>query len=269
VKQPVPQRVLDAARMIGILGDTHGDGMAVKPAVEIAAAAGVHVFLSVGDFGIGPWPGDRKSFTKVVDRWLVRTDSWLLVTPGNHENYDRIDAAPRDEAGMTYLGERLRALPRGFRFHLADRTVGSLGGAVSVDRARRIEGASWWAQEFPDKDDLAALGETPLDLLVTHDVPAGVPLQSSFTDLDRGIEAEADDVRDLLREAVDATRPHLVLSGHWHQRLTHTLIRADGSETRCEVLPDEHKPYNASVLDLSTLGPLVDLRQWARAARVS
>lgn len=263
----LPQSGLDAALHVVVLGDTHGDGGAVRSAVELATGADIRVLLSVGDFGIGPWPGEKKSFTDVVDRWLVAHDAYLLVTPGNHENYDRLDAAQRDEAGMIVLGERLRVLPRGYRWTLGGVRFGSLGGAVSVDKMYRSEGKTWWPQERITQADVDALGDEPLDLLITHEVPQGVPVVGQL-EVDPYIASEADEGRQRLLEAVNRTSPTLVFSGHWHQRVTHDLRRADGGTTRCEVLPQEGQVDNAVVLDLSGLdAPVVELRGWSRTQR--
>lgn len=263
----VSQSVLDTAQHTVVLGDTHGEGGAVRSAIELATGAGIRVLLSVGDFGIGPWPGDKKSFTEVVGRWLIQHDAYLLVTPGNHENYDRLDAAPRDDAGTIVLGERLRALPRGHRWTRGGVRFGSLGGAVSVDKMGRAEGKTWWPQERIAQADVDALGDEPLDVLITHEVPQGVPVVGQL-EVDPYILSEADEGRQLILQAIDRTRPPRVFSGHWHQRVTHDLRRADGGMTRCEVLPQEGQPENAVVLDLADFdAPVVELRAWSRAQR--
>ncbi len=265
-KQAAPDEALAEATRAVVLGDVHGDAMAVITALQAAARTGVTAILSVGDFGIGPWPGERKSFTKAIDRWLTRLGVWLFVTPGNHENYNRIEAAPRDESGAIYLGSQLRALPRGHRLNLGGRTVGSIGGAVSVDVGpHRQTGRTWWPQERILDSDIDALGSDPLDILITHEVPAAVPVVSQLA-VPLEIAASAQQGRELLDRAVETTRPQLVLSGHWHQRVTHTRTWDDGSTTRYEVLPEENRRFNAVLLDLTDLdGELVDLREWTRS----
>lgn len=262
-----PDELLAAATRVVVLGDVHGDAMAVITALQAAARTGVTVILSVGDFGIGPWPGERKSFTKAIDRWLTRLGVWLFVTPGNHENYDRIDAAPRDTSGAIFLGSQLRALPRGHRLTIGGRAVGSLGGAVSVDVGpHRQPGRTWWPQERILDSDIEALGSDPLDILITHEVPASVPVESQLI-LPSEVAASAHQGRELLDCAVETVRPQLVLSGHWHQRVTHTRTWDDGITTRYEVLPEENRRFNSVVLDLTDLeGELVDLREWSRSA---
>lgn len=196
--------------------------------LDLAQAAGIRVVLSVGDLGI-----DAGHFTKRIDLTLRARDQYLLVTPGNHEDYDRLADAPRDAAGMIVLGQRLRALPRGYRWSMGGLAFGSLGGATSVH--------TWmgaWHPEHIQHDDVAHLlrsprartGETDiarttlprLDVVVAHEVPEGVPVVSGLTGITRPSREEAARGRRLLRRAVEVARPRLVLSGHWHQRATHT-----------------------------------------------
>lgn len=267
VTPPVPQELLDAVRHVIVMGDIHGVGQPVRRALDLGKRGGLSLIVQVGDFGVGPFSGEMKSFTKLVDRMLSRADAWMLVTPGNHENYARLNDAPRDAAGMIVLGERLRALPRGFRWLLGGLRFGSLGGATSVDRASRTEGRSWWPQERITQADVDALGDEPLDVLITHEVPAGVPVVGmNVSRVDPATLAEADEGRRLVRRAVERTRPRVVPSGHWHQRLTHDLALSPGGSSRCEVLPDETDRRNAMAMDVADLdAPLVELGDWVRA----
>lgn len=265
---PVPQELLDAALHVILLGDIHGVGQPVRRALDLGRRCGLKVIVQVGDFGIGPWPGERKTFTGVVDRMLARADAWMLVTPGNHENYATLEAAPRDAAGMLVLGDRLRALPRGHRWRLGGLRWGSLGGATSIDQQWRTAGRDWWPQERIRQADVDTLGDDPLAVLLTHEAPMGVTVESAMdvSRVDPATLAEADEGRRLVRRAVERTRPRVVLSGHWHQRLTHDLALSPGGSARCEVLPDETDRRNACVLDLHDLdAPLVELSDWVRA----
>lgn len=262
----VPQAVLDSHRSVTLLGDVHGDWLATRRGLEASSKAGIPVILSVGDFGIGPWPGDdwlreqgHGSFMEDVDGWLRHGGCWLLITPGNHENYDTIEASPRDERGWHVLGDRVRALPRGARWGMRGVRFGSLGGAVSVDKTNRVAHRSWWPQETITRSDVAALGVEPLDVLITHEVPAGVGVTSTML-LPRWVVEEAEEGRSLVRDAVESTRPTVVVSGHWHQRRTETLRLPDAHVVRCDVLREEYRPGNAMVLDLEDLGaPLLPL----------
>lgn len=258
--------VLDGADRVVVFGDVHGDTTAfrvlAKRAVEQMALT--RVLISVGDFGIGPWGGDTRDKTvRRADDLLQALDAFVLITPGNHENWDTINdaiTAGVDELGFAMLGRngRLRVSPRGHRFTIGGLRFGSLGGAVSVDRVAdqargepgSIVGKWWWPTEAPEQADLDALGAEALDVLITHDVPDGVPLIGSG-DWEPSLIAKSNVVRVLLRDAVEATRPAVCFCGHWHRRRSYELQRSsDQGTTQVEVLSEEHTTGNAVVLDL-------------------
>jgi len=93
---------------------------------------------------------------------------------------------------------------------------GALGGAFSIDWRDRTPGKSWWPQEITTQADVETLGDEALDVLVSHEAPADVPL-TGFR-LPAEDQVRTDEVRELVRDAVRATQPKLVLHGHWHRR---------------------------------------------------
>ena len=254
--EPDLRDVFDATSRAVVFGDIHGDATALRLVASRAVGEMqlTRVLVSVGDLGLGTWGGHQDKLLNRADYLLEELDGYLLVVPGNHDDYDWIDstlASRRDALGFGVGGRhgRVRIASRGHRWTLGGRRFGALGGAVSLDRARRTEGRSWWAAEAPTPADAETLGDGELDVLITHDVPAGVPMVSA-PGWNAQLLERSDVVRALLREAVEATRPAVGFCGHWHQRVTHTLERADGGTTRVEALSAEHTPGNAVVLDL-------------------
>jgi len=83
-------------------------------------APDVSQILHVGDFGY--WPGrDRKGFLAGVDSWAKTAGiTSILVTPGNHEHWDRLNtsfAASPDEPvqiseAMTTFNDQFSTSPR-------------------------------------------------------------------------------------------------------------------------------------------------------------
>lgn len=108
-----------------------------------------------------------------------------------------------------------------------------------MDQKYRKEGYDWWADEEPtqeEADRLVAGG--PVDILITHDVPAAVPMQGDLK-LPADVMARAEKTRILLDEVVRLLKPPHLFAGHWHQRRTTVLEHEDGSVTRVEVLANE------------------------------
>jgi hypothetical protein len=231
-----------------VFGDWHGHLGVGLAAIRSASDQGVSTLLHVGDFGLD-WPGaERGRYEKKLNSLLLERGAVLIVSPGNHDHLSAINLLDVQEDGLISWRSNIKVLPKGGRTIISALRVGGLGGALSVDKTRRREGRDWWADEEPtaaQAEQLIAGGG--LDVLITHDVPAGVPMRPGL-DLPPGIIAQADLTRILLRETVDRLVPHHVFSGHWHQRVTAEIRHPDGRVTRVDVLASEQSKMGNGVL---------------------
>jgi hypothetical protein len=231
-----------------VFGDWHGHLGIGLAAIRSASDQGVSTLLHVGDFGLD-WPGaERGRYEKKLNSLLLERGAVLIVSPGNHDHLSAINLLDVQEDGLISWRSNIKVLPKGGRTVISGLRVGGLGGALSVDKARRREGRDWWANEEPtvaQAERLIAGGD--LDVLITHDVPAGVPMKPGL-DLSPEIVAHADRTRVLLRETVDRLVPHHVFCGHWHQRLISEIEHPDGRVTRVDVLASEQAKAGNGVL---------------------
>lgn len=246
-----------------ILGDTHGSVGAVRAAVAAAVANGCRLILQLGDFGYWPHTVKGRQFLVEVQQICEDHGVELWWVDGNHENHDELGRQDLGADGSLWLSSNIRYLPRGFRFRLGGRELGALGGAFSIDWRSRIPGESWWSQEVVTAEDVERLGTTPLDVLLTHDMPAGVPVYGSRIPWDD--EHRAYQVRMLVAQAVEATSAKLVLHGHWHLRHSYELARVDKEATEASgelswaltvvegLACNGMEPENWAVLDLEAL----------------
>lgn len=241
-----------------VAGDWHGNAAWGMALVRHARKLGITTLLQLGDFGI--W--DRRTTPAYLDALEMEAHrAWLTIYAigGNHENYDdvKVFEQQRDTDGFVALRPHVRWIPRGQRWEWHGVKFGALGGAFSLDWRTRMPGRSWWpGQEELSKDDVERLGAAPLDVLVSHDVPAGVEPPSRYGPLLPGDEESALRTRVLLLRAVRTTRPALVLHGHWHVRNTKAIVHADGHVTRVEGLASDEEAATTSwgVLSLPGLG---------------
>jgi predicted phosphodiesterase len=210
-----PQRVL-------VAGDVHGNSRWMGSLCKLARRHGCEVILQLGDFGYWPHTPDGLRFLEHVDWHAERNDiDCIYWIDGNHDNHDALSALKPGAAGTVPVGKRCRYIPRGHRWVWSGVRFGALGGAFSVDRRERVRGESWWDGEVPARSDLESLGDAQLDVLVTHDAPAGSPVRGlALPAID---EVLAGDVRQLNREAMEATAPAVLLHGHWHHRYSAEL----------------------------------------------
>lgn len=210
--------------------------------------AGAKTLLHVGDFPID-FPGAlRGRFEQRLNKHLIEHDMRIVVSPGNHENWDTIFKLPVGPDGLAPWRSNIFILPRGGRTAVEGLTIGGLGGAYSVDQEWRTEGKSWWRDEEPTAQEAEKLiAGGPVDVLITHDAPAGVPLTGDFK-LTAEAEVRAGETRVLLQRVVDQMCPQVVFCGHWHQRKIHELQHVSGAVTDVHVLADENSRAGNAVL---------------------
>lgn len=235
-----------------VAGDWHGNTIWMEKVLRAAARSGHKQILHCGDLAVlWPAPNDNDKFTKVLKRRLDEHDLTLVFVDGNHDVHPKLRALPVNEDGFGVINGRLLYAPRGHRWHLSGVRFGALGGAYSVDRRSRKLGKSWWEGEETSEADVRRLGRGRLDVLLTHEVPAGIDVVSEFSGgLPEFIEQEAYANRLLVRDAVRNTEPRMVFSGHWHQRRS-ALMPDMG--TRVHVLHRDQFEGNVVALNLETL----------------
>lgn len=212
---------------IYLTGDTHGDidihKLGARRWPEGKELTRDDYLVILGDFGL-VWNNTSN------ERWWL---SWLegqpwttLFIDGNHENHDRLDEMPTEEAfgaPVHFVRPHIIHLMRGYAYDLptddGSISVLTMGGARSIDRAFRTEGISWWSREIPSEEERERCLKTikernnHIDFVLTHDCPAcameGIRLASGIRD------ARPDEFEKWLSnlEVVDCRRWYM---GHWH-----------------------------------------------------
>lgn len=249
-------KLRDSHTPIAIAGDWHGDLAWAVLTARSAAREGAKTMLHVGDFGLD-WPGPKRArYEFKLNKHLMELGITLIVSGGNHDNWNTIQKLPVESDGLATFRSNIQILPRGGRTQVNGLVFGGLGGAFSVDQFHRTEGKDWWRNEEPTLEEADKLiNGGPVDVLITHDVPASVPLESAF-DLSPDVSVRANQTRFLLQSVVDALAPAHVFCGHWHQRKIHEVEHANGSVTRIDVLNKEHYRQENAVLVWPGKAPL-------------
>lgn len=226
-----------------LAGDIHGEKNWFKHVSTQARRNGCQLILPLGDFGY--WPRDTRfgiEFLRTVERTLVENDQYCVFIDGNHEDHDELDRLPLDPAGFRPISDRLIHLPRGFRFTLGGTTFVAAGGAVSIDRAHRVEGVDWFPQETLSWEDTNTIIDGgPADVVLAHDCPDGVDL---------GLGSYKDDLlseghRRTLRGIVEAVEPSWLFHGHYHHQHSSTLTLSSGKVVQVEGLDRDTKMTKA------------------------
>jgi Icc-related predicted phosphoesterase len=236
-----------------VLGDTHGREDAIDLSVRVAKTEGCDLIIQVGDFGYWPHLPSGKAFMTFVEETCAKYGVTLWWLDGNHENHDLLEVLV-DEHGYDApieLSPHVIYLPRSCRWTWDDVSFMALGGAYSIDKARRTPHVSWWPGETITAGDVErAIAGGPVDVLLTHDAPLGVTPWAERASIDRrkDLWPESKANREALTAVFDAVKPSLLVHGHYHRRYTDHI-----GETRIEGLAADGDPGSAIVLDTDEL----------------
>jgi predicted phosphodiesterase len=210
--------------LIVMCGDTHGNIFAMDLAFTLADEIEAAGIIHLGDYGF--WPNDQH-FAARTRKWVKRTGKFVAIVTGNH---DAPGAGNKGDGGyLAWLANDVQpgtfgALERGAKFELDGVTFGALGGAISVDRARRSLGYSYWLEEAVTDEDVAkAVSNGPVDVWLTHDTvqaPPGVTPYPQWIRNDQSLYVDLLAQRERMQTVFDAVQPKLHVHGHWHMRYT-------------------------------------------------
>jgi hypothetical protein len=257
--------------VVAFAGDWHGDRGWGAGRIKALAELGVTTLLHVGDFGI--WttsPGKR--YLMGIERACLTNGVTVLVTPGNHEDWNRLDLKQVKDKGdgwgaVKHMTDHIKVLPRGHRFTMTTpsgttRSLVSLGGAPSVDYLWRTEGRDWFPTEMITPEDVAlTVAGGHADIMIAHDSPGTPYAVSGVEDIlktnpmgfpDQAL-AYATVGRNRMTTAYEGVAPKLFFHGHYHVTGTR-LVTAHGEPERWVVsLDQQNRRGNIAFVNLDTL----------------
>lgn len=196
---------------------------------------GITDIYHLGDFGFYD-DRDGVKYRRAITRQLKLYGQKIWVTPGNHENYDMIEALPVSENGYREVNEHIAIIPRGHRWDIDGTSFVSLGGAASVNFTSLTEGRSWWSAEAITPKDVVKTGSGGYaDVMLTHEAPLGIKVIEDLKQASRDEWAPVELAyshysQTLMTYAVESVRPKILFHGHFHigYREDTVFIDADG-----------------------------------------
>ncbi len=202
-----------------VSGDWHANIDHAQRTIEFAHRSGADTIVQVGDFGFWTPGKGTAEFLSRLRATVARHEIHVYWLDGNHEDHSRREEfSSIDTDYLTYL-------PRGHRWEWWGKTWMAVGGAVSVDKAMRVPGVSWWPEEeLSDADVAHACRPGPVDIVVAHDCPKGVNIPGVGPDTKAGVRGDwpmhvlldAEEHRAKLRTIWSAHQPELWIHGHYH-----------------------------------------------------
>lgn len=240
-------------------GDTHGNLFQFKNVLfPVAEGTGCEKIFVVGDFGFWPNEPDGPLFLKHLNDMAKRCGIKVYWLDGNHEDHaylrDLMLHPTYDDEGFVKIRPNIWYSPRGHRWTWDKCRFLSLGGAYSIDRDSRVIGKSWFWEEMITIDDVIACGDEKVDIMLTHDIPAGVPMREIMARYGRGFSNINEAYRNTMyvRDVVDLVNPEYLIHGHYHLKYQHIL---DNNYTNVVGLCcDGSGRESFVVVDLSTWG---------------
>lgn len=202
--------------LISVFGDWHGDLRFAKRAIESAVREGSELLFHVGDFGA--WrPGSTKDgdYLQELEDLLASLDRTVIFIDGNHEDHAWLNSLPLNEFGLRPLSEHLFHLPRGGAVRVNGKLIVGFGGARSIDRARLVEGVSWFPEEtitFEDFERARAHGHA--SLLLTHEAPDAPWLSGAVDPVSKIVSEEQ---RRFVEDLRRTLAPAMLIHGHHHR----------------------------------------------------
>lgn len=206
-------------------GDTHGFIDTTKLTSK-SFPEGKHLtkndyVIICGDFGAIWDDGDED---KYIQNWYQKKPWTTLFIDGNHENYNLLQTYPITEwngGKVQFINDSIIHLMRGQVYTIGDKTIFTMGGAMSIDRGtatgteKRDINKIWWPQEnITDEDMLEAWKNldkvgNKVDYIVTHEVPQDVHMRMGYYSNDSNCIK--------LQQIKETVSYNMWFAGHYHK----------------------------------------------------
>lgn len=186
------------------IGDIHG-----KVGEYEIIAEGADSSVQIGDFGYGWFSDARKQRLDQFHGSLLLGDHQFIR--GNHDD----PAQCKEASGWIEDG----------RFD-EKQGIMYVGGAWSIDWARRTPGVSWWHDEELSQEEFDIIHTKYVDskprIMVTHDAPDAAIL-ASFEFPNYFGDFKPTRTSAALQRMFEAHKPDLWIFGHWHIHVDHVV----------------------------------------------
>jgi predicted phosphodiesterase len=169
--------------MVYLFGDLHGEITRFQK--KYFGHSGVKKsdqVIVLGDFGI-PFTmyhetASNSDLSKLND--LSRRKYDVLYLDGNHDNHQYINSLPSEIKygnSVHTLAPGLYHLKRGLIYQIDGKSLLTIGGGLSIDKAMRRAHISWWPEEELSDDEIKTIEESlkavnyEVDYVLTHTPP--------------------------------------------------------------------------------------------------
>lgn len=136
--------------------------------------------IQLGDFGL-VWGNRFSEEDKYWLNWLSKKNFTTVFLKGNHENHSRLNSNEFPTIKMfggevKKIWDSVFMLQSGHIYTIEGKTFFVMGGAMSIDKDRRVPFVSWWPDEMPSYQEFE-LGlenlkkvNNEVDYIVSHTI---------------------------------------------------------------------------------------------------
>lgn len=204
---------------IFIIGDLHGDYRGLINLINIVPEGSL--IICVGDFGIGFPQTKDLSYYEILNNRLAYKNVMVYTIRGNHDNPSWFAGGiNRKPIGLSHI----KLIPDYTYKNINGEIFAFVGGAISIDRNRRVNGISYWEDEAVW---LEPLNFQKADVLICHTAPSYLPPVDSDERLikaifnfnggyDQKLFDDLKEERKKMDEIVRGINPDNIYYGHFH-----------------------------------------------------
>lgn len=212
--------------MIIMVGDIHGELEFYKIERLKNILTKDDFVIVCGDFGC-IWNGGTRDECLLNE--LEGYPFTTLFVDGNHENFELLYTYPiinKFKGRCRKINNHVFHLMRGEIYEIENKKIFTFGGGLSIDKANRVEGESWWPEEIPTESEAEYAIKNlekhnyDIDIVVTHSAPTGVieEAMSYFMLRPSPIDEYLDEIENALSQHnVD----YKWYFGHFHEDMTY------------------------------------------------
>ena len=231
--------------MIYLTGDTHGD-LSINKLSKRKTSKEIDNLIILGDFGL-LWSDIETNNEKYWLDWLSEKPYDIIITLGNHENYNRIEKLPiiiRYNNPVYKVRENIFMLHTGYVYTIENKTFFNFNGATSIDKSRRVLNKSYWTQEIPSEKEFQRAIKTietykKVDYVLSHTIPTNII--QHLEDKEYIVSASMNDKVSNMLSIIDTQLEYKQwFAGHFHIDYTY-------KEKKVTILFDEIIPLDNSV----------------------
>jgi len=238
------------------VGDTHCDNSAARVANERAVEAGCDAIVQAGDFGYAFGTHQGRRFLETCESSEV---PWYAIH-GNHDDSDYLI-----EHGMFHADEVVRFpgllnvfyIPNGVVVDWDGVTMMGIGGAFSIDRARRVRHISWWpeSEKFDEVTWERVEQHGHVDIVVSHDCPQNslhitALCADGFDLVGYKNDAQSKQFRRDMQHFHECLEPRVHIHGHYHEPYEERMGDSLLVGLNCNAMRGAHIVFDMEAMDI-------------------